>query len=139
MHFPRAYRSLPRPSSLTKPSHSPTGVFALYQVHHFSSFLLQPRKLYANISVKPHNFHSVSYYADIVVCFPVILYTTVIANSRPLRPSSLIFMRNCIIIAQSHEHALYQSFTQSHPASFKGGDPAAGSPTATLLRLLPRC
>ncbi len=80
MHFPRAYRSLPRPSSLTKPSHSPTGVFALYQVHHFSSLLLQPRKLYANISVKPHNFHSVSYYADIVVCFPVILYTTVIAD-----------------------------------------------------------
>jgi hypothetical protein len=80
MHFPRAYRSLPRPSSLTKPSHSPTGVFALYQVHHFSYLLLQPRKLYANISVKPHNFHSVSYYADIVAHFPVILYTTVIAD-----------------------------------------------------------
>ena len=29
MHLPRAYRSLPRPSSLTKPSHPPTGVFAL--------------------------------------------------------------------------------------------------------------
>jgi len=29
MHLPQAYRSLPRPSSLIKPSHSPTGVFAL--------------------------------------------------------------------------------------------------------------
>ena len=28
MHLPQAYRSLPRPSSLTKPSHPPTGVFA---------------------------------------------------------------------------------------------------------------
>ena len=46
----------------------------------FFYLLLQPRKLYANISVKPHNFHSVSYYADIVAYFPVILYTTVIAD-----------------------------------------------------------
>jgi hypothetical protein len=28
MHLPQAYRSLPRPSSLIKPSHPPTGVFA---------------------------------------------------------------------------------------------------------------
>ena len=41
--------------------------------------LLQPRKLYANISVKPHNLHSVSYYADIVDV-SCILYTTVIAD-----------------------------------------------------------
>ena len=61
---PRAYRSLPRPSSLTKPSHSPTGVFALFQVHHF--LLLQPRKFYVNISVKPH-FSTLS--VDIVACF----------------------------------------------------------------------
>ena len=32
--------------------------------------------------------------------------------------------------------ALYTSQSDSY---FKGGDPAAGSPTATLLRLLPRC
>jgi hypothetical protein len=28
MHLPQAYRSLPRPSSLSKPSHPPTGVVA---------------------------------------------------------------------------------------------------------------
>jgi hypothetical protein len=28
MHLPQAYRSLPRPSSLIKPSHPPIGVFA---------------------------------------------------------------------------------------------------------------
>ena len=28
MQLPEAYRSLPRPSSLIKPSHPPTGVFA---------------------------------------------------------------------------------------------------------------
>jgi hypothetical protein len=28
MHLLQAYRSLPRPSSLIKPSHPPTGVFA---------------------------------------------------------------------------------------------------------------
>jgi hypothetical protein len=33
MHLPQAYRSLPRPSSLIKPSHPPTGVFAPVQVH----------------------------------------------------------------------------------------------------------
>jgi hypothetical protein len=35
MHLPQAYRSLPRPSSLTKPSHSPTGVFARLIPSHF--------------------------------------------------------------------------------------------------------
>ena len=29
VHLPQAYRSLPRPSSLIKPSYPPTGVFAL--------------------------------------------------------------------------------------------------------------
>jgi hypothetical protein len=30
-------------------------------------------------------------------------------------------------------------YTSQSDSYFKGGDPAAGSPTATLLRLLPRC
>jgi hypothetical protein len=30
-------------------------------------------------------------------------------------------------------------YTSQSDSDFKGGDPAAGSPTATLLRLLPRC
>ncbi len=40
MHLPQAYRSLPRPSSLIKPSHPPTGVFAPVPVQLFikSSF-----------------------------------------------------------------------------------------------------
>ena len=79
MHFPRAYRSLPRPSSLTKPSHSPTGVFALYQVHHLFYTIAAPETLREHFR-KATYFHSVSYYADIVARFPVILYTTVIAD-----------------------------------------------------------
>ena len=79
MHFPRAYRSLPRPSSLTKPSHSPTGVFALYQVHHLFYPIAAPETLREHFR-KATYFHSVSYYADIVARFPVILYTTVIAD-----------------------------------------------------------
>ena len=35
MHLPQAYRSLPRPSSLIKPSHPPTGVFAPAPVSNF--------------------------------------------------------------------------------------------------------
>jgi hypothetical protein len=46
-------RVIPQPASLH-----------LYQVHHF--LLLQPRKFYANISVKPH-FSTLS--VDIVACF----------------------------------------------------------------------
>ena len=34
MLLPRAYRSLPRPSSLLKPSHSPSGVFAPVTLEH---------------------------------------------------------------------------------------------------------
>ena len=51
MHLPQAYRSLPRPSSLIKPSHPPTGVFAPVPVQQllffFQSFLyfLQSSKL----------------------------------------------------------------------------------------------
>jgi hypothetical protein len=78
MHFPQAYRSLPRPSSLTKPSHSPTGVFALYQVHHFFLTIAAPETLREHFR-KATFFHSVSCYADIVA-FPVILYTTVTAD-----------------------------------------------------------
>jgi hypothetical protein len=35
MHLTQAYRSLPRPSSLTKPSHPPIGVFAPVQFNFF--------------------------------------------------------------------------------------------------------
>jgi hypothetical protein len=46
MHLPQAYRSLPRPSSLIKPSHPPTGVFApVFASIYYSKAL----KLYANI------------------------------------------------------------------------------------------
>jgi hypothetical protein len=38
MHLPQAYRSLPRPSSLIKPSHPPTGVFAPVPVRCFFSY-----------------------------------------------------------------------------------------------------
>ena len=40
MHLPQAYRSLPRPSSLSKPSHPPTGVVAPahFLILYFSSF-----------------------------------------------------------------------------------------------------
>jgi hypothetical protein len=53
MHLPQAYRSLPRPSSLIKPSHPPTGVFAPVQVHNpivvvFLRFLSKVLWLYAN-------------------------------------------------------------------------------------------
>lgn len=34
MHLTQAYRSLPRPSSLIKPSHPPIGVFAPAQVYY---------------------------------------------------------------------------------------------------------
>jgi hypothetical protein len=46
VHLPQAYRSLPRPLSLIKPSHSPTGVFALLPGHRLVLLLLQPRKFY---------------------------------------------------------------------------------------------
>jgi hypothetical protein len=78
MHFPRAYRSLPRPSSLTKPSHSPTGVFALLPGTPFFFTIAAPETLREHFR-KATFFHSVSYYADIVA-FPVILYTTVTAD-----------------------------------------------------------
>jgi hypothetical protein len=35
VHLPQAYRSLPRPSSLIKPSHPPIGVFAPVPVRFF--------------------------------------------------------------------------------------------------------
>ncbi len=87
MHLPQAYRSLPRPSSLTKPSHSPTGVFALVSGTPFYCYnIFKPWKLYANISVKPHFFTLSVDYADIVA-FPVILYTTVTADYLRYDPS----------------------------------------------------
>ena len=46
MHLPQAYRSLPRPSSLIKPSHPPTGVFApVFRVY---SYIYEALNLYAN-------------------------------------------------------------------------------------------
>jgi hypothetical protein len=40
MHLPQAYRSLPRPSSLSKPSHPPTGVVApAYFIFYFNTIL----------------------------------------------------------------------------------------------------
>lgn len=40
MHLLQAYRSLPRPSSLIKPSHPPTGVFAPALLLEFDLFQL---------------------------------------------------------------------------------------------------
>jgi hypothetical protein len=80
MHFPRAYRSLPRPSSLTKPSHSPTGVFALYQVHHFFFFTIAAPETIREHFRKATQFSLCQLHTDIVARFPVILYTTVIAD-----------------------------------------------------------
>jgi hypothetical protein len=51
MHLPQAYRSLPRPSSLIKPSHPPIGVFApvFASIIGNSHLLSNALKLYANI------------------------------------------------------------------------------------------
>jgi hypothetical protein len=74
------------------------------QVRHFL-FLLQLRKLYANISVKPHIFHSVSYYADIVARFSCDPIHDGHCGLRPLRPSFPIKTGNCIsMMCRSHEH-----------------------------------
>jgi hypothetical protein len=52
MHLPQAYRSLPRPSSLTKPSHSPTGVFArLIPSHSFSKSRYPLQRLVMSIKI----------------------------------------------------------------------------------------
>jgi hypothetical protein len=52
MHLPQAYRSLPRPSSLTKPSHSPTGVFArLIPSHFFSKSTYPLQRLVMSIKI----------------------------------------------------------------------------------------
>jgi hypothetical protein len=103
--------------------------------------LLQPRKLYANMfSVKPHFFRStLSVRHCGALLSSVILCTTVIAG---VPAASFI----------SHFHRrlhTYCSVTRTRPISTLytklpgplnlGGDPAAGSPTTTLLRLLPRC
>jgi hypothetical protein len=88
----------------------------------------------------------------------LILYMTLIVNLRLLHPSSLVIEQGIAssfsvtslhfdhindhqqhIIMVDRSITFARPFTQSRPASFKGGDPAAGSPTATLLRLLPRC
>jgi hypothetical protein len=66
----------------------------------------------------------------------VILCTTVIADLRLLRPSSPIFIGDCTI--WPHEHHSDPLHRVVRTANL-GGDPAAGSPTTTLLRLLPRC
>jgi hypothetical protein len=47
----------------------------------------------------------------------------------------LFLLEDCILFSFGYT-TLYTSQSDSY---FKGGDPAAGSPTATLLRLLPRC
>jgi hypothetical protein len=73
MHLPQAYRSLPRPSSLIKPSHPPIGVFAPDFFASFNQLLSNALKLYANIgkaigfflySVLPHIKHICRLYAD---------------------------------------------------------------------------
>jgi hypothetical protein len=46
MHLTQAYRSLPRPSSLIKPSHPPIGVFA--PVFQFDFLFLPTSSLFKN-------------------------------------------------------------------------------------------
>ena len=60
------------------------------------------------------------------------LYTAIIVSSISLRPSSEIqWFSDCIGYEMVHSLSIVPWL------AFKGGDPAAGSPTATLLRLLP--
>ena len=114
MHFPRAYRSLPRPSSLTKPSHSPTGVFALYQVHHFLFTIAAPETLREHFR-KATFFYTLSVIMLTSWMFPVILCTTVTADCSA---TSFIPYRNreLHILYFGHTNPQYQSFTQGCPA-----------------------
>jgi hypothetical protein len=63
MHLPQAYRSLPRPSSLIKPSHPPTGVFA--PVSRVYSYIYEALNLYANTGKDNLLYYHI--YASVVI------------------------------------------------------------------------
>jgi hypothetical protein len=115
MHLPQAYRSLPRPSSLIKPSHPPTGVFApaSSSQSYCCSSSNSSYHIRNNTSLKPFGYtrtififssnHWLNHFSSVVVdvrscvyltsssiaqLLPVIVYMTIIVNSRLLHPSS---------------------------------------------------
>ena len=109
MHLPGAYRSLPRPSSALKPSHPSHSVVT-------SKYITVPT---AGVGAYtwPH-------------------YRTQMSNLRDdlaLHPRH--FSRELHILILSFGSS--GNIPRTIPFFVLGGDPAAGSPTATLLRLNP--
>ncbi len=107
MRLPGAYRSLPRPSSPPEPSHPPGGVFAPSRMQHGSGLHAYARCPSRDGERPPH---------------PI-----------PLHPSSASFLADCICSAVRAARDPISGGSQA----LVGGDPAAPSGTATLLRLLP--
>ena len=61
VHLPRAYRSLPRPSSLLKPSNPPIGVFTLANSATYYTTMHDDHRMYSRGGVPAtsfiHHFH----------------------------------------------------------------------------------
>ena len=109
MRLPGAYRCLPRPSSAPEPSHPPIDVGVSDPVSSKPSLVPE--------TLEPvHGGHHK-------------------AVDTLLRPSLKSFLLSCM----THWTQYPLSCMVGVSGSFLGGDPAAGSPAATLLRLLPPC
>jgi hypothetical protein len=132
MLLPEAYRSLPRPSSSSKPSHPPNSVSAS------DDYVIDERirNLCTTIIASVNSFHETPassfnphFHADLHIRIGL---CSNFFSQKTNAPRKFFWKAKELRYLPNNEKEIVRNFCL-------GGDPAAGSPTATLLRLLPRC
>src|SRR5712692_8839126 len=120
MRLPGAFLRLPRPSSTSEPSHPPGSLACRAPLRALAKFVPMGEILCMAVN-------AVRVYRGAAVPF-------VWKHESPR-----LHLINGATVKALEELFVYTHSQNPWRLIFKGGDPAAGSPTATLLRLLPPC